>query len=136
MVHGLGVVHLVDIAHGLDGEEDDLTVGILGFGLQGDELSEGAGLEGLIVGHHLGELCGGVGLGVEHLRGDAAIIFAHEVQQLCCLAGLILAETLCAEVTGVVEEIVDMVFRGIPGHVHKQLDGILHRLQVAHIQDP
>ena len=29
-----------------------------------------------------------------------------------------------------------MVFRGIPGHVHKQLDGVFHGLQVAHIQDP
>ena len=25
---------------------------------------------------------------------------------------------------------------GVPGHVHEQLDGVLHRLQVAYIQDP
>ena len=117
VVHGLGVVHLVDVAHGLDGEEDDLTVGVAGFGLECDELPEGTGLQSLIVADDLGKLPGGVGLGVEHLGGDAAVVLAHEVQQLGCLAGLVFAETLGAEVTGMVQKIIDTVLRGIPRHI-------------------
>ena len=136
MVHGLGVVHLVDGTHGLDGEENNLTVGILSFWLQCDELSEGACLQGLVVGHYLGELLCGVGPGIKHFRGDAAVVFAHKVQQLCRLAGLVFSKALCTEVPGVVEEIIDIISLGIPCHVHEQLDGILHGLQVADVQDP
>ena len=35
-----------------------------------------------------------------------------------------------------VEQVVHTVFRGIPRHVHKQLDGIFHRLQIADVEDP
>ena len=31
--------------------------------------------------------------------------------------------------------LLGVLFR-IPCHIHKQLDGILHRLQVAHVQNP
>ena len=135
-IHRLGIIHLVDVAHRLYGEEDDLAVGILAGGLQRDKLAQGTCLEGLILSHHLGELVSGIGPGVEHLRGDAAIILAHEVQQLGSLTGLLLAEALCTEVARMVEQIIHLVLSWIPGHIHKQLDGILHGLQVAHVQDP
>ena len=135
-VHGLGVVHLVDVAHGLNGEEDNLTISIAGLGFQGDELAQGSGLEGLILAHHLGKLVGGIDAGVEHLGGDTTIVLAHEVQNLRSLTGLFLAKALGAEVVGVVQEIIHFVFIGVPRHVHKQLDGVFHGLQVAHVQDP
>ena len=135
-VHCLGVVHLVDIAHRLYREEDHLTIGVLVFGLQGDKLAQGTRLEGLILGYDLSELVRRVGGGVEHLRGDAAVILAHEVQDRGCLTCLLLSKALLAEVACMVEQIVHVVLAGIPGHVHKQLDGILHGFQVAHVQDP
>ena len=106
MVHRLGIVHLVDVTHGLHGEEDKLAVGIAAFRLQGDELAQGTGLECLVFSYHLGKLVGGIGLGIEHLGSDATVVFAHEVQDGGCLAGLIAAETLGTEVPGVVEEIL------------------------------
>ena len=33
VIHGLGVIHLVNVAHGLDGEQDNLLIGIAVFGL-------------------------------------------------------------------------------------------------------
>ena len=52
-IHGLGIVHLIDVAHGLNREKNDLSVGILVLGLQGDELAKGAGFQCLVFSDYL-----------------------------------------------------------------------------------
>ena len=135
-VHSLGVVHLVDVTHCLYREEDNLSVGILVFGLQRDKLAQGTSFQGLVFCHYLGKLFSGISRCIEHLRGDTTIVFADEIQDRSCLTGLIFAEALCTESTGMTEQVVCVVFLGIPCHVHEELDGVFHWLQVAHIQDP
>ena len=142
MVHGLSPVHLVDVTHRLHGEEDDLPIGVTVFGFQCDELAEGTCLKSLIFADHQCELIGGICRGIQHLRCDAAVVLAHEIQDLCSLLGLVLAEILGTEVTRVIQQVClvsrwgYMVFRGIPSHIHEELYGILHRFEVAHIEDP
>ena len=99
-------------------------------------MTKGTDFESLVFAHHLGKLIGGIGAGVEHLRGDAAVVFAHKVQDLRSLTSLVFTKTLGTEFIGMAKQIVYLIFIGVPRHVHKQLDGIFHRFQVAHVQDP
>ena len=138
MVLCLGEVHLMQIAHQFDWEEDDLTVGIVIGCRQTVILAQGISLELEILIHHLLPFAvfQAVGVLVEHLRGAAAVVLADEVQDAGGFVSLRFAELLGAPVAGVAGDAVYIVFAGIPRHVHKLTDRIFHRLEIAHVENP
>ena len=82
MVLCLGKVHLVQIAHHLDREEDDLTVGVMIGCWQTVVLAQGIGFYLQILVHHFlpFAVLQAVGVFVEHLWGAATIVLADEVE--------------------------------------------------------
>ena len=138
MVLCLGKVHLVQIAHQLDREEDDLAIGIVIGCRQTVVLAQRIGFELEILVYHLlpFSVFQTVGVLVEHLRGAAAIVLADEVKNACCFIGLRFTKLLCAPVAGMAGDVVYIVFTWIPSHVHKLADRIFHRLEVANIENP
>ena len=138
IVLSLGKIHLMQIAHHLDREEDDLAVGIVIGCRQTVVLAQRIGFELEILIHHLlpFTVFQTVGVLVEHLRSAAAVVFAYEVQNACRFISLRFAELLGAPVAGVAGDAVYIVFTWIPSHVHKLADRIFHRLEVAHIENP
>ena len=142
MVLSLGKVHLMQIAHQLDREEDNLAIGIaIGIVIgcrQTVVLAQRISLELEILIHHLlpFTVLHTVGILVEHLRSAAAVVLADEVQNACCFVSLRFSELLGAPVAGVAGDVVHRVFMRIPRHVHKLADRIFHRLEVAHVENP
>ena len=138
MVLSLGKVHLMQIAHQLNREEDDLAIGIVIGCRQTVVLAQRISLELEILIYHLlpFTVLQTVGVLVEHLRSAAAVVLAYEVQDACCFVSLRFSELLGAPVAGVAGDVVHRVFMRIPRHVHKLADRIFHRLEVAHIENP
>ena len=138
MVHCLGKVHLMQIAHQLDREEDNLAIGIVIGCRQTVVLAQRISLELEILVHHLlpFAVLQTVGVAVEHLRSAAAVVLACEVQDACRFVSLRFSELLGAPVAGVAGDVVHRVFMRIPSHVHKLADRIFHRLEVAHVENP
>ena len=137
-VHGLCVVHFIEVGHGLHGEEDELLVGIAVFGGQGDVLAQGFRFQ-------FDELVGYffpfprfqvISFVVEHFRRDAPGIFAVKVQDACGFFGLAFAKGGGTELLRMVQEVGCRVLFGIPCHVEEQRDGVFHGLEVAHVQHP
>ena len=114
MVLSLGKVHLMQIAHQLNREEDDLTVGIVIGCRQTVVLAQRISLELEILIHHLlpFAVLQTVGVLVEHLRSAAAVVLADEVQDACRFVSLRFSELLCAPVTGMTGDAVYIVFAG------------------------
>ena len=148
MVHGLGIIHVIEVGHGLHREEHRLPEGVAG--LDGHLLIETQGTElqsGIVVGH-LSPLAGlqVIGVGIEHLGGDASHVLAVAVVDGGGLGNNTRRRTVgnggrtaehCAEKsTGMVGDGLLGVFLGIPCHIHEELDGIFHGLEVAHVQNP
>ena len=138
MVLSLGKVHLMQIAHHLDREEDDLTIGVVIGCRQTVVLAQRIGFELEILIYHLlpFTVFQTVGVLVEHLWGAASIILADKIQNAGCFIGLRFTELLCAPVAGMAGDVVYIVFTWIPRHVHKLADRIFHRLEVANIENP
>ena len=138
MVLSLGKVHLMQIAHQLDREEDDLAIGIVIGCRQTVVLAQRISLELEILIHHLlpFAVLQTVGVLVEHLRSAAAVVLADEVKNAGCFIGLRFTKLLCAPVAGMTGDVVYIVFTWIPSHVHKLADRIFHRFEVAHIENP
>ena len=134
----LGKIHLVQIAHHLDREEDDLAIGIVIGCRQTVVLAQRIGFELEILIYHLlpFSVFQTVGVLVEHLRGAAAVVLADEVKNAGCFISLRFTKLLCAPVAGMTGDVVYIVFTWIPSHVHKLADRIFHRLEVAHIENP
>ena len=138
MVHGLCVVHLIDVAESLDGEEQQLAVSVVHLFRECDELSESVALKTCKLVAYLSPLAclDVVCRSVEHLSRHAASILAVEVEDACSLVGLRLAKLLCAEFLWVVEQVGGVVAFRVPCEVHEEGDGIFHWLEVAHVQHP
>ena len=134
----LGKIHLVQIAHHLDREEDDLAIGIVIGCRQTVVLAQRIGFELEILVYHLlpFTVFQTVGVLVEHLWGAAAVVLAEEVKNACSFIGLRFTKLLCAPVAGMAGDVVYIVFTWIPSHVHKLADRIFHRLEVAHVENP
>ena len=73
---------------------------------------------------------------VEQFGGASPIVFAGEVENACGFLCLLFSELLRTEVAGMVCNMAYGILLGIPSHVHKLTDGIFHRLEVAHVQNP
>ncbi len=73
---------------------------------------------------------------VEHLRCAAPIVLADQVENACGLVSLVLPKLLCAPEARVVGDVADAILVRVPRHVHELADGILHGLEVAHVEDP
>ena len=138
VVHGLSVVHLVEVAHGLDGEEQQLEVRVVVFSGQLLQQSERVSLQGLVLLHHVEPFarCQVVGVAVQHLSRHPSVVLRVEVQQTGSLSGMLLAQLLCAELRGMLHEVPGRVACGIPCHVEEERDGVLHRLEVTHVEHP
>ena len=137
-VHRLCIVHRIDIAHCLDGEENDLLIHIALLRAQAHILAQGLSLQAYIVAFHFSPLTRlqVVGLGIEHLGGHAAVHLAAEVQQTRCLLSFLFAKHRLAERFRMTAHHVGGHRLRVPRHIHEQLDGVFHRLQVTHIQNP
>ena len=77
-----------------------------------------------------------VGASIQHLRRYTGHILTVLVVDGSSFIGPLLTQLLCKEVACMVEHLLLCMGLGIPGHVHEQLDGIFHRLQVAHVENP
>ena len=120
-VHGYGKVHLIEVRHGLHGEEDELLVGVALFGLQRQILAQGLGLQAHVVISHAAPLAGSnvISGGIHHLCRRASGILTAEVQDAGSLGGLLLTKLLTAERLRVSCYDVTADGTGIPGHIHK-----------------
>ena len=137
-VHGLGIVHVVEVGHGLDGEEHQLTVEVAALGGHQLQQPQGAQLKtGIVVGH-LPPFAGldVIGVGIEHFGCYARHVLAVAVIDVGRLAGLRAAHVAAEEAGGVVGHRLLGVLLGVPCHVHKQLYGVFHGLEVAHVENP
>ena len=138
VVHGLCVVHFIEVGHGLHGEEDELLVGVVVFGSQGDVLAQGFRFQFDELVRHLFPFSRFqvIGFAVEHFRRDAPGIFAVEVQDACGFFGLVFAKGCGAELFRMLQKVGRRVLLGIPCHVEEERDGVFHGLEVAHVQHP
>ena len=138
VVHRLCIIHLMQIAHRLNGKEDEFTIDIAIFLWQGDELAQRICFQTDIIAHHLApfSILQIIRVAVEHFGCYTTIILATEVQYACRLVGIGLTKLLRTEFASVPGDGCSSVSIWFPCHVHKQGYGILHRFQVAHIQYP
>ena len=100
--------------------------------------TEGTCLQALIlVGHLFPFACLHIiGTSIEHLGSDACHILTVLVINICCFFRNLASQGATEELCGVLGDVLLGIFFRVPSHIHKQLDRILHRFQVAHIQDP
>ena len=138
MVHSLGVIHVVEIRHCLDGEQNELLVSIPVCLRERRVLSEGIALQVSIKTVHAlpFSILEVERVSIEHLRRASSRIFALEVENPRSLRSLRLSKLCGTERTRMVEEIGSRESRWVPRHVDEELDRILHRLEVTDIEDP
>ena len=137
-VHGLRIIHVIEVGHSLHRKQDQLPVGIMLLLGQLVEEAQGAHLQPRIVISHLLPLARLhiIRLRVEHLWGHAAHILAVLVVDRGGFPGSRTAEHTGEEMLRVVGHVLLGVCLRVPGHIHEELNGILHRLEVAHIENP
>ena len=137
-VHRLTVIHVINGGHRLHGEEHELAVGVLIFLRHREVLTESVGLQAGVVVSRLFPFPGLeiVGRSVEHLGGATPVVFRVEVDDACRFRSLLLAELLLAEGAGVGEDVAVVILLRVPGHLQEEVDGIFHRLEVAHVEHP
>ena len=88
-VHGLCIIHVVEISHRLDREKDSLTIGIAGRLRNVREQSESPTFQsGIVVSYSPPFTCSKVvSLGIQHLRSYTSHILAVAVVNRGCLVG-------------------------------------------------
>jgi len=128
----------VEVGHGLDGKENQFAVSVVLVGAEPGVQLQCLGLKLGVFGHHFVPLAlvEVVGAGIEHLCRRAAVELAAQVEQPRCLAGVGLAKLLGAELARVVEQVAGVEAARVPCHAQEHVDGILHWLEVAHVQYP
>jgi len=138
VVHGLGIVHFVEVGHRLHRKKNQLLVGVPVGWLQGEVLAQGFGFQFQVRVRHLFPFTRFqvVGLRIKHLRRHSTVVLAVEVQDTGRFLCLLLAELLRTERTWVFHQIVCLIPRWIPGHVEEEGNGVFHGLEVTHIQYP
>ena len=143
VVHGLRIVHVVEVRHRLNREKHQLLIEVAGLSRDVLIQAQGTQLQTLVVVSDLSPLARFhiIGLCIQHFRCDTGHILAVAVVDVSGFLGDGIlsgktAEHRTEEAAGVVDDILLGIFLRIPGHVHEELDGILHRLQVADIKNP
>ena len=132
------VIHLIDIRHCLNGEEDKLLIGIAILRAELKILAQRLCLKAhIVIGYLPPFACLHViGAGVKHLCRRPSGILTTEIEDTGGLGGLLSTESLKAEGIQMVVDGIGTHRTGIPRHVHEEGDGIFHRLEVAHVEDP
>ena len=138
LIHSLGVIHIIEVGHCLNGEEDRLAISITSLLWNLGKQSQCTTLQTGIVVSHLAPLSRShiIGLCIQHLRSYTSHVLAIAVVDRGGFLGNGIAEYSTEEATGMISNRLLRVFLRVPRHVHKQLDGIFHRFQVTHIQNP
>ena len=109
LVHGLAVIHIVDVAHGLYGEQYYLLISVTVFGLELEILTQSLSLQTCIIVANLLKLTGlkrVVLACIQHLGADTAVVLAAQVKNTCSLGSLLLTKELLAELVGVIQQVV------------------------------
>ena len=139
VVHRHGAVHLIEVCHSLNGEEDKLLESRATLGLEEPVELQGIGFEaGKLAADALpfarGEV---VGAGIEQFGCDAAVQPCARVEQLCGLAGMAVPHNRPAERHRVLlYDRAAVVAPRVPGHIEEKLYLIFHRFEVADVEDP
>ena len=142
LVHGLRVIHIIEVCHSLHGEQQHLSEGIARRCGHIFPQTKDTGLQRhIVVSHTLPLACLNIICSsIEHLRSHTCHILAVLIVDVSSLSndvfGSRTAEHRTEESLGMVGDILKSIFFRVPGHIHKQRDRILHRFQVANIQNP
>ena len=138
MIHGLCIIHFIQIGHRLHRKKNQLSVGISVSGIQFQILSQGFRLQLHIFISHLPPFPRSqvISILIQHLGSHASIVLAIQVQNTHGLIRLFLTELLRTEHSCMLQQIPCRIAFRIPSHIHKKSDRILHRLQIPHIQYP
>ena len=138
VIHGLCIVHFIQIGHRLHRKKNQLAISIPVSGLQFQILPQGFRLQLHIFIGHLPPFPRSqvISILIQHLGSHASIVLAIQVQDTHGLIRLFLTELLRTERSCMLQQIPCRIAFRIPSHIHKKSDRILHRLQITHIQYP
>ena len=139
MIHGLRPIHLVEVGHPLNGKEYQFVIGRPSLFWQLAIELQGIGLEaGKIATDAVPLACSQiVGTGVQHLSRHTTIVFCTQIEQTGRLDGVFTAYDSLTERLGMLlHQLSPIQPLRVPGHIQEELNLILHRLQVTHVQHP
>ncbi len=138
-VHCHGVVHLIEVAAGIYRIEHQLIVSIPQLCRQLCIETKSIKCQSAVLVHHsfkLTVVCQAVGLFVQHFRGDPSVVFRIEGEDTGNLLCVGCTKLLCSPLSGMFHQVLRIKLCGIPGHIEKETDRVLHRFEVSYVDDP
>ena len=138
MVHGLRIIHLIKIGHGLHREKNQLLVSIMILLRQRQILAKRIGLQLTVFISHLFPLAGFyiISMAVQHFRSHTPIVFAIKVENTRSFICLFFSKLPGTKTTRMFQQVICRIPFRIPSHIQKQSNGILHGFQITHIKNP